>query len=251
MYCIVTGAAGFIGSKLVEGLNRRGITDVIAVDNLAHADKFRNLAGAEIAPTTSTRPSSSQAWSASKRGGGGSPPGRVPTPWRSTGATCSTTTTPTPGGCSSGARTRRCRSSTPRRPRCTARAPSSARSAVARSRSTCTAIRSFCLISTSKSSGKQDRAGGGLRYFNVYGPNEQHKGRMASVAYHAYQQLLGAARQALRRLRRLRQRRAAARLRLRRRRGGREPVVARAPRRLGVFNCGTGRAQTFNELAAR
>lgn len=29
----------------------------------------------------------------------------------------------------------------------------------------------------------------GLRYFNVYGPNEQHKGRMASVAYHLHQQL--------------------------------------------------------------
>lgn len=29
----------------------------------------------------------------------------------------------------------------------------------------------------------------GLRYFNVYGPREQHKGRMASVAWHFYQQL--------------------------------------------------------------
>ncbi len=29
----------------------------------------------------------------------------------------------------------------------------------------------------------------GLRYFNVYGPNEQHKGRMASVAFHLHQQL--------------------------------------------------------------
>jgi len=48
-YTIVTGAAGFIGSKLVEGLNRRGITEVIAVDNLQHSDKFRNLAGCEIA----------------------------------------------------------------------------------------------------------------------------------------------------------------------------------------------------------
>ena len=46
---IVTGAAGFIGSKLVEGLNRRGISQVVAVDNLQHADKFRNLAGCEIA----------------------------------------------------------------------------------------------------------------------------------------------------------------------------------------------------------
>lgn len=35
----------------------------------------------------------------------------------------------------------------------------------------------------------------GLRYFNVYGPREQHKGRMASMVYHVYDQLerLGAA----------------------------------------------------------
>src|SRR4051812_32520812 len=49
MYYVVTGAAGFIGSKLVEGLNRRGITDIIAVDNLAQADKYRNLAKCDIA----------------------------------------------------------------------------------------------------------------------------------------------------------------------------------------------------------
>lgn len=30
----------------------------------------------------------------------------------------------------------------------------------------------------------------GLRYFNVYGPREAHKGRMASVAYHLHTQLL-------------------------------------------------------------
>ena len=29
----------------------------------------------------------------------------------------------------------------------------------------------------------------GLRYFNVYGPQENHKGRMASVAFHLYHQL--------------------------------------------------------------
>ena len=29
----------------------------------------------------------------------------------------------------------------------------------------------------------------GLRYFNVYGPKEDHKGKMASVVLHAYQQL--------------------------------------------------------------
>jgi len=29
----------------------------------------------------------------------------------------------------------------------------------------------------------------GLKFFNVYGPNEYHKGRMASVVYHAYRQI--------------------------------------------------------------
>jgi ADP-L-glycero-D-manno-heptose 6-epimerase len=42
MYYVVTGAAGFIGSNLVKALNQRGIGDIIAVDNLAHGDKFVN-----------------------------------------------------------------------------------------------------------------------------------------------------------------------------------------------------------------
>src|SRR5690606_10633012 len=29
----------------------------------------------------------------------------------------------------------------------------------------------------------------GLKFFNVYGPNEYHKGRMASVIFHAYQHI--------------------------------------------------------------
>lgn len=49
MYYIVTGAAGFIGSNIVKALNERGETNIIAVDNLSKADKFRNLADCEIA----------------------------------------------------------------------------------------------------------------------------------------------------------------------------------------------------------
>lgn len=45
---VVTGAAGFIGSNIVQGLNRRGITDIIAVDDLTEGDKFRNLADLQI-----------------------------------------------------------------------------------------------------------------------------------------------------------------------------------------------------------
>ncbi|GAA5233472.1 ADP-glyceromanno-heptose 6-epimerase [Verticiella sediminum] len=46
---IVTGAAGFIGSNLVKGLNERGIHDIIAVDDLTDGDKFNNLADCAIA----------------------------------------------------------------------------------------------------------------------------------------------------------------------------------------------------------
>ncbi|MBO4119782.1 ADP-glyceromanno-heptose 6-epimerase [Cupriavidus gilardii] len=49
MTIIVTGAAGFIGSNLVKGLNERGENNVIAVDNLTRADKFHNLVDCEIA----------------------------------------------------------------------------------------------------------------------------------------------------------------------------------------------------------
>jgi len=48
-YYIVTGAAGFVGANLVKGLNDRGITQIIAVDNLTRADKFPNLVDCEIA----------------------------------------------------------------------------------------------------------------------------------------------------------------------------------------------------------
>lgn len=46
---VVTGAAGFIGSNIVKGLNARGIDDIIAVDDLTQGDKFRNLADLKIA----------------------------------------------------------------------------------------------------------------------------------------------------------------------------------------------------------
>ena len=49
MYYIITGAAGFIGSNLVKALNQRGENNIIAVDNLKNADKFKNLVDCEIA----------------------------------------------------------------------------------------------------------------------------------------------------------------------------------------------------------
>ena len=49
MKIVVTGAAGFIGSNLIKGLNSRGIDNVIAVDDLTQGDKFKNLADLQIA----------------------------------------------------------------------------------------------------------------------------------------------------------------------------------------------------------
>lgn len=49
MYYVVTGAAGFIGSNLVKALNERGETNIIVVDNFKKADKFKNLVDCEIA----------------------------------------------------------------------------------------------------------------------------------------------------------------------------------------------------------
>ena len=48
MKVVVTGAAGMIGSNLVHGLNRVGIDDVIAVDELTDGQKYKNLLGANI-----------------------------------------------------------------------------------------------------------------------------------------------------------------------------------------------------------
>lgn len=48
MTIIVTGAAGFIGSNIIKALNVRGITDIVAVDNLSRSEKFKNLAECEI-----------------------------------------------------------------------------------------------------------------------------------------------------------------------------------------------------------
>lgn len=90
----------------------------------------------------------------------------------------------------------------------------------------------------------------GLRYFNVYGPGEQHKGPMASVAWHFNRQLLDGGE-----------------IRLFEGSGGfadgeqrRDFVYVddvcavnlwflRHPEVSGVFNVGTGHSQSFNDVA--
>jgi len=45
---IVTGAAGFIGSNIIKGLNARGMSDIVAVDDLTDGHQFMNLVDCDI-----------------------------------------------------------------------------------------------------------------------------------------------------------------------------------------------------------
>ena len=90
----------------------------------------------------------------------------------------------------------------------------------------------------------------GLKYFNVYGPHEEHKGSMASVAYHHYQQfkknqcvrLFGEydGYKAGEQLRDFVYVEDAAKLNL---------WFLEHPNISGIFNCGTGKAEPFNHIA--
>ncbi|MFK8031797.1 MAG: ADP-glyceromanno-heptose 6-epimerase [Gammaproteobacteria bacterium] len=90
----------------------------------------------------------------------------------------------------------------------------------------------------------------GLRYFNVYGPNEHHKGSMASVAYHFSNQLLDGG------VCRLFEGHDGFRSGEQRRDFVYVDDICKVvgwllenPQTSGVFNAGTGRSQTFNDVA--
>jgi ADP-L-glycero-D-manno-heptose 6-epimerase len=251
MYYIVTGAAGFIGSKLIEGLNRRGITEIVAVDNLAHADKFKNIAGCEIADYIDL----------------------AELPARLEALEGSVEAVLHQGACSDTMETdgrymmennyaysRRLLEWCQDEEVPLVYASSAAvygRGPDYREERACE--RPLNIYGYSKFLFDQlvrarlpDATAQvvGLRYFNVYGPNETHKGRMASVALHAFQQLHAEGKVKLfvgsDGYRDGEQRRdfiyvddcVAVNLWFLERRN-----VS------GVFNCGTGRAQAFNRVA--
>jgi ADP-L-glycero-D-manno-heptose 6-epimerase len=257
MYYVVTGAAGFIGANLVKTLNERGISDIIAVDNLTLADKFRNLADCEIADYMDKHEFLEMIEN-------GQFDGAVEAILHQ-------------GACSDTMET-------------------DGRYMMANNYRFSLALLDYCaeqevsfLYASSASvygggsvfreerefesplnvygyskflfdqivrrrigpnSDSADFQVAGFRYFNVYGPREQHKGRMASVAFHHFNQY-----------------RADGKVRLFEGHDGygngeqrRDFIyvgdVVKAnmdfleSRRSGIYNLGTGRAQSFNELAA-
>ena len=252
-YTVVTGAAGFIGSNLVRALNERGVTNILAVDNLSRADKFANLVGCELADYLDKR-------DFIDRVDAGEFEGALDAVIHQ-------------GACSDTMET-------------------DGRYMMENNYRYSLDLLDFCLaeeIPYLYASSASVYGGGrmfrespeceaplnvygyskylfdqvvrrrlpdassqvaGFRYFNVYGPNEAHKGRMASVAWHFFNQY-----------------RAEGKVRLFEGSGGYadgeqrrdfvsvEDVVRvnlhflEHPEQSGVFNVGTGRAQTFNDVA--
>jgi ADP-L-glycero-D-manno-heptose 6-epimerase len=252
MHFVVTGAAGFIGSKMVEALNRHGVTDIIAVDNLAHADKFRNLAGCEIADYIDQ----AEFLRELRRLEGGV--GVI----IHQGACSDTMEADGRYMMENNYRYSRVLLEWCQEEEVPLLYASSA--SVYGSGPEFREERRFekplnvygyskFLFDQAVRRALPGRTAqiAGFRYFNVYGPNEAHKGRMASVAFHAFNQL-----------------RAEGKVKLFVGSGGYgdgeqrrdfvhvndvvDVVLWFLERRelSGLFNCGTGRAQTFNEVAA-
>ena len=256
MKLVVTGAAGFIGSNIIKGLNARGINDIIAVDDLTMGDKFKNLADLQIADYVDAE----DFYDLFAEGAFG----EVEAVFHE--GACSDTMEPDGKYMMDNNYTLSCELFH-------ACQDQGTRLLYASSAATYGGSDTFSespafekplnVYGYSKllfdqrlrrEIGKQfDNASAqiaGFRYFNVYGPREQHKGRMASVAFHQFNQF-----------------QADGKVKLFGEYGGYGPggqmrdfvfiddVVAvnlwflDHPEKSGIFNLGTGKAQPFNDVA--
>lgn len=252
MKVVVTGAAGMIGSNLVHGLNAIGIDDVIAVDDLTEGAKFRNLLGARISDYFD-RNEFYDRFALGELG-------RIDAVFHE--GACSDTMEhngrymlETNYRCSKDLLDI-CQSQGTRLLYASS-AATYGDSTVFRETPECerplnvygySKLLFDNIVRRTLPTARSQVVG--FRYFNVYGPREQHKGRMASVAFHHFGQL-----------------RETGKVKLFGEYGGYGPgqqvrdfvsvddVVAvnlwflRHPERNGIFNVGTGRAQPFNDVA--
>ena len=252
MVHVVTGAAGFIGANLVKGLNAQGITDILAVDDLTQGDKFRNLADCRISDYLDKDEFLARIRSGAFR--------RTVKAIFHQGA-CSDTTASDGRYVMENNYAYSC----VLLDFCTAElipfiyassAATYGAHAEFREEPDCEGplnVYGYSKLLFDQRVRRLSPGGSqvvGLRYFNVYGDREQHKGRMASVAYHFFNQY-----------------RAEGHVRLFEGSGGygngeqrRDFVSVEDAVRVnlyflqnggksGIFNCGTGAAQSFNDVA--
>jgi ADP-L-glycero-D-manno-heptose 6-epimerase len=252
---VVTGAAGFIGSNIVKGLNARGIDDIIAVDDLTQGDKFRNLADLKIADYVDA----DVFYDLFAEGYFG----KVEAVFHE--GACSDTMETDGKYMMDNNYTLSCglyNACQERGARLLYASSAATYGGSDTFRETPQFEHPLNVYGYSKllfdqrmrrecgDFKKLKRQVAGFRYFNVYGPREQHKGRMASVAFHQFNQF-----------------RSEGKVKLFGEYGGYGPgeqkrdfvfvddVVAvnlwflDHPGQSGIFNLGTGRAQPFNDVA--
>ena len=253
MRIIVTGAAGFIGSNLVKALNERGERDILAVDNLTRSDKVANLADLEIRDFVDKREFLKQVESGRLEG--------------------RDTVVLHQGACSDTMESDGrymmennydysmklmawCRGH--RAPFIYASSASvyggGSRFGEERANEAPLNVYGYSKFLFDQAVRRElpgaDSQLAGFRYFNVYGPREAHKGRMASVAFHFYNQYLKEGRVKLfegsggyaagEQLRDFVSVEDVVRVNL---------FFLDHPNVSGIFNVGTGRAESFNEVA--
>lgn len=253
MFYVVTGAAGFIGSKLVGALNREGVRNILAVDNLENAAKVSNLAGLEIEDYLDKRDFLAQLCA-------GRFDGSVEAVLHQ-GACSDTMQTDGRYLMENNYRYSRellawCQDEEVPLIYASSAAVYGAGRVFVETREHERPLNAYGYSKFLFDQHVRQRLQGrtaqivGLRYFNVYGPNEAHKARMASVACHAFHQFVteGSVKLFV----------------------GSDGFTDGEQRRdfihvddavavnlyflgdpglSGIFNCGTGRAQSFNDLA--
>lgn len=256
MKIVVTGAAGFIGSNLVKGLNARGYDDIIAVDDLTQGDKFRNLADLKIADYIDAGDFYQQFADGAF--------GKVEAVFHE--GACSDTMELDGKYMMDNNYTlscglfRSCRTRNTRLLYASSAATYGGSDTFSESPEHEKPLNVYGYSKLLFDQRMRRELGAhfentqtqvaGFRYFNVYGPREQHKGRMASVAFHQFNQFL-----------------AEGKVKLFGDYGGYsaggqmrdfvfiDDVVAvnlwffDHPEKSGIFNLGTGRAQPFNDVA--